>query len=103
MRLLLVEDNDRLSEFLEKALHDSGFTVDRCASVTEAQRSTVKPLSWSAFSRNSERRSLSSTRRRRIFRTRFHWESPAVCPHTGLVRRLAPDPVLVSKLPCKPV
>ena len=24
MRLLLIEDNDRLSEFLEKALHDSG-------------------------------------------------------------------------------
>ena len=36
MRLLLVEDNDRLSEFLEKALHDSGFTVDRCASVQDA-------------------------------------------------------------------
>ncbi|HEY4161626.1 MAG TPA: response regulator transcription factor [Dongiaceae bacterium] len=36
MRLLLVEDNDRLSEFLEKALHDSGFTVDRCANVTDA-------------------------------------------------------------------
>ena len=36
MRLLLVEDNDRLSEFLEKALHDSGFTVDRCATVTDA-------------------------------------------------------------------
>ncbi|MBW8785597.1 MAG: response regulator transcription factor [Novosphingobium sp.] len=36
MRLLLVEDNDRLSEFLEKALHDSGFTVDRCASVVDA-------------------------------------------------------------------
>ena len=36
MRLLLVEDNDRLSEFLEKALHDSGFTVDRCASATDA-------------------------------------------------------------------
>ena len=36
MRLLLVEDNDRLSEFLEKALHDSGFTVDRCASAQDA-------------------------------------------------------------------
>jgi DNA-binding response OmpR family regulator len=36
MRLLLVEDNDRLSEFLEKALHDSGFTVDRCANAADA-------------------------------------------------------------------
>jgi DNA-binding response OmpR family regulator len=31
MRLLLVEDNDRLSEFLEKALRDANFTVDRVA------------------------------------------------------------------------
>lgn len=36
MRLLLIEDNDRLSEFLEKALHDSGFTVDRFATLTDA-------------------------------------------------------------------
>ena len=36
MRLLLIEDNDRLSEFLEKALHDSGFTVDRFATLGDA-------------------------------------------------------------------
>lgn len=36
MRLLLIEDNDRLSEFLEKALHDSGFTVDRFATLADA-------------------------------------------------------------------
>lgn len=36
MRLLLIEDNDRLSEFLEKALHDGGFTVDRFATLGDA-------------------------------------------------------------------
>ena len=36
MRLLLVEDNNRLSEFLEKGLADAGFTVDRAATCAEA-------------------------------------------------------------------
>jgi len=36
MRLLLVEDNDRLSEFLEKALRDANFTVDRVADLSGA-------------------------------------------------------------------
>ena len=36
MRLLLVEDNDRLSEFLEKGLADAGFTVDRAGTCAEA-------------------------------------------------------------------
>ncbi len=36
MRLLLVEDNDRLSEFLEKALRDANFTVDRVADLGDA-------------------------------------------------------------------
>jgi len=36
MRLLLIEDNDRLSEFLVKALHDGGFTVDRFATLADA-------------------------------------------------------------------
>lgn len=37
MRLLLVEDNDRLSEFLEKGLGDAGFVVDRAADLAAAQ------------------------------------------------------------------
>ncbi len=36
MRLLLVEDNDRLSEFLEKGLSDAGFAVDRAGTSAEA-------------------------------------------------------------------
>ncbi|WP_374652175.1 response regulator [Dongia sp.] len=36
MRLLLIEDNDRLSEFLEKGLGDAGFAVDRAGTFTEA-------------------------------------------------------------------
>ncbi|TXH37517.1 MAG: response regulator transcription factor [Rhodospirillaceae bacterium] len=36
MRLLLIEDNDRLSEFLEKALRDANFTVDRVADLRDA-------------------------------------------------------------------
>ncbi|WP_374384617.1 response regulator [Dongia sp.] len=36
MRLLLIEDNDRLSEFLEKGLSDAGFAIDRAGSFAEA-------------------------------------------------------------------
>jgi two-component system response regulator QseB len=36
MRLLLIEDNDRLSEFLEKGLVDAGFAVDRVGTFAEA-------------------------------------------------------------------
>lgn len=36
MRLLLVEDNDRLSEFLEKAIRDANFTVDRVPDLSGA-------------------------------------------------------------------
>ena len=36
MRLLLVEDNDRLAEFVGKGLGDSGFTLDRAATLAEA-------------------------------------------------------------------
>lgn len=36
MRLLLIEDNDRLSEFLEKGLSDAGFAVDRAGTFAEA-------------------------------------------------------------------
>jgi DNA-binding response OmpR family regulator len=36
MRLLLVEDNDRLAEFVGKGLGDSGFTLDRVAALAEA-------------------------------------------------------------------
>jgi len=36
MRLLLIEDNDRLSEFLEKGLRDAGFAVDRVGTFAEA-------------------------------------------------------------------
>jgi DNA-binding response OmpR family regulator len=36
MRLLLVEDNDRLAEFVGKGLGDSGFTLDRVANLAEA-------------------------------------------------------------------
>ena len=36
MRLLLVEDNDRLAEFVVKGLTDAGFTVDRVARLDEA-------------------------------------------------------------------
>lgn len=39
MRLLLVEDNDRLSEFLEKGLADAGFAVDRAGTLAEAAAS----------------------------------------------------------------
>jgi len=39
MRLLLVEDNDRLSEFLEKGLADAGFAVDRAGTLVEAAAS----------------------------------------------------------------
>lgn len=39
MRLLLVEDNDRLSEFLEKGLADAGFAVDRAGTLAEAEAS----------------------------------------------------------------
>ena len=36
MRLLLVEDNDRLSQFVVKGLSDAGFTVDRVARLDDA-------------------------------------------------------------------
>ena len=36
MRLLLIEDNDRLSEFLEKGLGEAGFAIDRTGSYAEA-------------------------------------------------------------------
>jgi DNA-binding response OmpR family regulator len=36
MRLLLVEDNDRLAEFVGKGLGDSGFTLDRAGNLAEA-------------------------------------------------------------------
>jgi len=36
MRLLLVEDNDRLAQFVVKGLSDCGFTTDRVASLEEA-------------------------------------------------------------------
>jgi|JI9StandDraft_2_1071091.scaffolds.fasta_scaffold08447_4 two-component system response regulator QseB len=39
MRLLLIEDNDRLAEFLEKALRDAGFAVDRAESCAAATAS----------------------------------------------------------------
>lgn len=39
MRLLLIEDNDRLSEFLEKGLSDAGFAVDRAGTYAEAAAS----------------------------------------------------------------
>jgi DNA-binding response OmpR family regulator len=37
MRLLLVEDNDRLAHFLAKGLGEAGFTVDRVELVEEAE------------------------------------------------------------------
>jgi DNA-binding response OmpR family regulator len=36
MRLLLVEDNDRLAQFVVKGLSDAGFTVDRVARLGDA-------------------------------------------------------------------
>jgi DNA-binding response OmpR family regulator len=36
MRLLLVEDNDRLSQFVVKGLSDAGFAVDRVARLDDA-------------------------------------------------------------------
>ena len=36
MRLLLVEDNERLAEFIGKGLGDSGFTLDRTGNLVEA-------------------------------------------------------------------
>jgi DNA-binding response OmpR family regulator len=36
MRLLMIEDNDRLSEFLEKGLSDAGFAVDRADTLADA-------------------------------------------------------------------
>jgi DNA-binding response OmpR family regulator len=36
MRLLLVEDNDRLAQFVVKGLSDAGFTVDRVARLDDA-------------------------------------------------------------------
>ncbi len=36
MRLLLVEDNDRLAAFVSKGLVDSGFTLDRVGELAEA-------------------------------------------------------------------
>ena len=36
MRLLLVEDNDRLAEFVGKGLADAGFTLDRVGNLAEA-------------------------------------------------------------------
>ncbi len=36
MRLLLVEDNDRLAQFVAKGLGDAGFTVDRVARLDDA-------------------------------------------------------------------
>ena len=36
MRLLLVEDNDRLAQFVVKGLGDAGFTVDRVARLGDA-------------------------------------------------------------------
>jgi len=36
MRLLLVEDNDRLAEFVGKGLGDSGFALDRASNLAEA-------------------------------------------------------------------
>jgi DNA-binding response OmpR family regulator len=36
MRVLLVEDNDRLADLASKGLKDTGFVVDRVALVDEA-------------------------------------------------------------------
>ena len=36
MRLLLVEDNDRLAQLVVKGLSEAGFTVDRVARLDEA-------------------------------------------------------------------
>lgn len=36
MRLLLIEDNDRLAEFVAKGLRSGGFVVDRVADIAEA-------------------------------------------------------------------
>jgi len=36
MRLLLVEDNDRLADFVAKGLADSGFALDRVSNLAEA-------------------------------------------------------------------
>jgi DNA-binding response OmpR family regulator len=36
MRLLLVEDNDRLAEFVGRGLADAGFTLDRVGNLAEA-------------------------------------------------------------------
>ncbi len=36
MRLLLIEDNDRLAQFVVKGLSDAGFTIDRVARLDDA-------------------------------------------------------------------
>ena len=37
MRVLLVEDNARLAEFIAKGVNEGGFSVDRCATRDEAE------------------------------------------------------------------